>query len=328
MVSPSASRRRNSSQVAHCGTSSELAMRTRGAHGCVLTTPTGFPDWTSSVSSSSSSRSVATIASNAAQLRAARPEPPYTISSSGCSATSGSRLFMSIRMAASCGQPLQLSPVPRGARTGRGPLVAVIAGSSSSVDAAMIACCWGSASATPNPNTGGYRGSGKTVLRQPALGDGRGRDGHRVLVLRRRGVEQLERGRQLGIQRRVHLVRADGGARLVDRGGQQRPVVLRQDGDRAGHDLRVVDLAGADVEAAGDVDALGLKGLRVDLGEQLVLGEIRRAHDDGALACAAPRQGVGGLARAAARGEGEAERGSQAKRGTADYPRHIENFLP
>src|SRR6266516_1815969 len=173
MVSPSASRRRNSSQVAHCGTSSELAMRTRGAHGCVLTTPTGFPDWTSSVSSSSSSRSVATIASNAAQLRAARPEPPYTISSSGCSATSGSRLFMSIRMAASCGQPLQLSPVPRGARTGRGPLVAVIAGSSSSVDAAMIACCWGSASATPNPNTGGYRGSGKTVLRQPALGDRR-----------------------------------------------------------------------------------------------------------------------------------------------------------
>src|SRR5215470_12528145 len=40
---------------------------------------------------------------------------------SGCSATSGSRLFMSIRMAASCGQPRQLSVVPRGARTGRAP---------------------------------------------------------------------------------------------------------------------------------------------------------------------------------------------------------------
>src|SRR5580698_3276253 len=40
---------------------------------------------------------------------------------SGCSATSGSRLFISIRMAASCGQPLQLRSVPRGARTGRGP---------------------------------------------------------------------------------------------------------------------------------------------------------------------------------------------------------------
>src|SRR5215471_16679401 len=57
---------------------------------------------------------------------------------SGCSATSGSRLFMSIRMAASCGQPRQVSAVPRGARTGRGPEaappagVAVIGGSSSS----------------------------------------------------------------------------------------------------------------------------------------------------------------------------------------------------
>src|SRR5580698_9621198 len=40
---------------------------------------------------------------------------------SGCSATSGSRLFMSIRMAASCGQPLQVSAVPRGARTSRAP---------------------------------------------------------------------------------------------------------------------------------------------------------------------------------------------------------------
>src|SRR6266516_268380 len=57
---------------------------------------------------------------------------------SGCSATSGSRLFMSIRMAASCGQPRQVSAVPWGARTGRGPEVArpagvaVIGGSSSS----------------------------------------------------------------------------------------------------------------------------------------------------------------------------------------------------
>src|ERR1700721_2076004 len=43
------------------------------------------------------------------------------MSGSGCAATSGSRLFISIRMAASCGQPLQLRSVPRGARTGRGP---------------------------------------------------------------------------------------------------------------------------------------------------------------------------------------------------------------
>src|ERR1035438_543832 len=37
---------------------------------------------------------------------------------SGCSATSGSRLFISMRMAASCAQPWQLSWAPRGARTG------------------------------------------------------------------------------------------------------------------------------------------------------------------------------------------------------------------
>src|SRR5215831_14382716 len=123
MVSPAASSRRNSSQVAHCGTRLELAISTRGAHSWVRKTPTGLPDWTSRVSSPSRSRSDATIASKASQLRAARPDPPYTMSSSGCSATSGSRLFISIRMAASCGQPLQVRSVPRGARTGRGPAV-------------------------------------------------------------------------------------------------------------------------------------------------------------------------------------------------------------
>src|SRR5665648_1039265 len=43
------------------------------------------------------------------------------MSSSGASATSGSRLFMNMRRAASCCQPLQLIAVPRGARTGREP---------------------------------------------------------------------------------------------------------------------------------------------------------------------------------------------------------------
>ena len=37
--------------------------------------------------------------------------------SSGRSATCGSRLFISMRIAASCGQPLQEIVVPRGART-------------------------------------------------------------------------------------------------------------------------------------------------------------------------------------------------------------------
>src|SRR5207248_11371749 len=40
------------------------------------------------------------------------------INSSGRSATSGSRLFISMRRAASCCQPLQVMSVPRGARTG------------------------------------------------------------------------------------------------------------------------------------------------------------------------------------------------------------------
>ncbi len=92
-------------------------MRTRGAVVCVRNTPTGLPLWMSSVSSFSSLRSAATIASNASQLRAAFPVPPYTTRSSGRSATSGSRLFISMRRAASCCQPLQESVVPRGART-------------------------------------------------------------------------------------------------------------------------------------------------------------------------------------------------------------------
>src|SRR4051794_23632921 len=121
MVSPSASSRRNSSQVAQSPTRFEFAISTRGAHSCVCSTPTGRPDCTSIVSSSLSVVSVRTIASKEFQSRAALPEPPYTTSSSGCSATSGSRLFCSIRSAASCCQPRAVSVVPRGARTGRGP---------------------------------------------------------------------------------------------------------------------------------------------------------------------------------------------------------------
>src|SRR5271165_2446604 len=54
--------------------------------------------------------------SNAGQSRAARPMPPYTTSSPGRSATSGSRLFMSMRSGASVSQLFALSAVPRGAR--------------------------------------------------------------------------------------------------------------------------------------------------------------------------------------------------------------------
>src|SRR4051794_6882321 len=124
IVSPSASRRRNSAQFAHSGTRLELAIRTRGAHGWVVNTPTGLPDWISSVSSSASVVSAAQIASKASHERAARPVPPYTTRSSGRSATSGSRLFISMRNAASVAHDRHVSVVPRGARTGRGPLIA------------------------------------------------------------------------------------------------------------------------------------------------------------------------------------------------------------
>jgi hypothetical protein len=53
-----------------------LAISTRGASACVRNTPTGLPDCTSSVSSSSERRSAATIASKHSQLRARAPMPP------------------------------------------------------------------------------------------------------------------------------------------------------------------------------------------------------------------------------------------------------------
>jgi hypothetical protein len=102
--------------VAQAGTSIELEISTRGASSCVSKTPTAFPDWTSIVSFERSRLRVSTMVSNASQLRAARPVPPYTMSSSGFSATSGSRLFSSIRSTASWTQPRQRSVEPRAAR--------------------------------------------------------------------------------------------------------------------------------------------------------------------------------------------------------------------
>ena len=64
------------SQVAQCGTSSELAISTRGALACVLKRATGLPDCTTSVSSLPSVVNSSTSASNDGQSRAARPEPP------------------------------------------------------------------------------------------------------------------------------------------------------------------------------------------------------------------------------------------------------------
>ena len=73
---PSRISRRNSSHVAHAGTSMAFVMRTRGASGCDRKTPTGLPDWTSRVSSPSSARRARTMPSKHVQERAARPVPP------------------------------------------------------------------------------------------------------------------------------------------------------------------------------------------------------------------------------------------------------------
>src|SRR5450631_286152 len=73
------------------------------------------------VSSFSNVVSVRTIASKDFQSRAALPVPPYTTRSSGRSAFSGSRLFISIRSGASVVHDLAVRVVPRAARTGRAP---------------------------------------------------------------------------------------------------------------------------------------------------------------------------------------------------------------
>ena len=101
-------------QLAQLGTNCELEIKTRGASLCVLSMATGLPLCISRVSSSSKSFKAFIIRSSDSILRAALPRPPYTINSSGRSATSGSRLFRSIRRAASCTQPLQFSFVPVG----------------------------------------------------------------------------------------------------------------------------------------------------------------------------------------------------------------------
>ncbi len=67
-------RRRHHGSLA--GTIIEFEMRTRGACAWVRKTPTGFPDCTSSVSSSPSARSARTMASKHSQVRAALPIPP------------------------------------------------------------------------------------------------------------------------------------------------------------------------------------------------------------------------------------------------------------
>ena len=88
----------------------------------------------------------------------------------GRSATSGSRLFISIRSAASCGQPRQESSVPRGARTSR-------AHASSPISASTAA------RSAPEATR---RSDLRELGREPAVGPGPGRDRSRSAPRRRR----------------------------------------------------------------------------------------------------------------------------------------------
>ena len=109
------------------GTRLELAISTRGASAWVRNTPTGLPDWISSVSSSPSSRQAFD------DLRRSTPScgPPCRCRRKppgprGRSATSGSRLFISMRSGASVSQLLADSFVPIGALIRRGLFIAAI----------------------------------------------------------------------------------------------------------------------------------------------------------------------------------------------------------
>ncbi len=98
----------------------EMAVGEQHARGVLVRPEHGdrLPRLHESVSSGFMPSSVRTIARMASQDRAARPVPPYTTSWSGASATSGSRLFISIRFGASRSQFAAVISVPRGARTG------------------------------------------------------------------------------------------------------------------------------------------------------------------------------------------------------------------
>src|SRR5215203_2361475 len=101
-------------QLAQLGTNCELEINILGALLCVFKMPTGLPLCIKSDSSFSSIFNAAIMLSKASKLRAAFPLPPYTIKSSGRSATSGLRLFNNILNAASWIHPLQLNCEPVG----------------------------------------------------------------------------------------------------------------------------------------------------------------------------------------------------------------------
>ena len=106
------------SQFAHFGRPGSSSRSTRAARSWVRNTPTGGP--TAPAASrparavAASRRSPGSSASRARPCRCRRRRSEF----SGSSATSGSRLFINMRIAASAAHDLQVFSVPRGARCG------------------------------------------------------------------------------------------------------------------------------------------------------------------------------------------------------------------
>ena len=153
-------------------------------------------------------------------------------------------------------------------------------------------------------------------------------DDDRVLVLSARLLQHREGGGQRLLQRGVDGVGLGLRGRLVEV-LQQHAGVLGDEVDRAVLQAREVRLAAADGQLLGDVDALGLQGLGVDLGEDLVLGEVGRADDDRRRRPSASAGSGAALQRIAATpagGEGEA-RGGRYGQGTGDQGASHGRFL-
>ena len=91
---------------------------------------------------------------------------------------------------------------------------------------------------------------------------------------------------------------------------QQVAGVLRDQVDRMVLHRRDVGLAAADAELLADGEAVGLQRLRVDLGDDLRLREVGRAHDD--------RLQITGDRAAAERVRAAARRGHQREHGRQD----------
>ena len=157
------------------------------------------------------------------------PVPPYTTRSSGRSATSGSRLFISIRSAASCGQPRQESSAPRGACTARATLTRGSRSRPRPPRAPRPTATSASTSASSGASQRSGPGPGTTAAHRGARGRrARARLERRAQVERSRGAGELHREDAAQVR--------DHGAQLARRAPAHRHVVLlhRARGQRVG----------------------------------------------------------------------------------------------